>query len=112
MGRGHESNERGGSMILPLLINPDAEEDLAQARQWYDNQRSGLGNQFSLRVRETLDRIQNQPESFSFVRPPIRSLVTKQFPYSIVYRIDETQITVVAIYHTRRHPRGWQSRLH
>lgn len=34
----------------------------------------------------------------------------KKFPYMVFYRVDDDQITVLAVYHTSRDPAGWQSR--
>jgi hypothetical protein len=39
-----------------------------------------------------------------------RLALVRRFPYAVVYRIDDDQITVVAVYHMHRDPRGWQSR--
>jgi hypothetical protein len=36
--------------------------------------------------------------------------LVRRFPYAVIYRIDDDQTTVVAVYHSRRDPRGWQSR--
>jgi len=30
--------------------------------------------------------------------------------YAVIYRADEDQVTVVAVYHAHRDPRGWQDR--
>jgi hypothetical protein len=30
-------------MSLPLIITPEAEEDIAEARRWYERKRTGLG---------------------------------------------------------------------
>ncbi len=30
-------------MSLPLIITPEAEEDLAEAKAWYERKRKGLG---------------------------------------------------------------------
>jgi len=35
---------------LPLIVNPEAEADLADARAWYEGQRAGLGDVFLDRV--------------------------------------------------------------
>jgi hypothetical protein len=40
-------------MILP----PEAEDDLANAQDWYERQRVGLGAEFLLCVEEMLERI-------------------------------------------------------
>ena len=33
-------------MSLPLVINPEAEEDLDESTRWYKRQRSGLDEEF------------------------------------------------------------------
>jgi hypothetical protein len=39
-------------MAVPLVINPEAEDDLVQACKWYEEQRPGLGREF---LREIAD---------------------------------------------------------
>lgn len=34
----------------------------------------------------------------------------RSWPYGVFYRIDDDQVTVIAVYHARRNPRGWQDR--
>ena len=54
-------------MSLPLIITPEAEEDLAEAKAWYERKREGLGDEFVLCVEEALDRIRrlrSQPPRF------------------------------------------------
>jgi hypothetical protein len=49
-------------MAFPLTINPEAEEDLADAYDWYEEQRSGLGREFLDCVEQVFNRIQRTPE--------------------------------------------------
>jgi hypothetical protein len=37
-------------MSLPVVIRPEAEQDLLSARDWYDQQRFGLGDEFTAEV--------------------------------------------------------------
>ncbi|CAN5777748.1 type II toxin-antitoxin system RelE/ParE family toxin [soil metagenome] len=97
-------------MNLPLIVNPEAEADLEEARAWYEAQRPGLGDELLDSVREMLDRIQKSPRLYGKIFQKLRLALVRRFPYAVVYRIDDDQITVVAVYHTRRHPRGWQGR--
>jgi plasmid stabilization system protein ParE len=39
-----------------------------------------------------------------------RRVVVRHFPYGDFYRIDPDQIAILAVYHSKRDPRGWQSR--
>jgi plasmid stabilization system protein ParE len=97
-------------MNRPLLITPEAEADLAEAKAWYDGQREGLGEQLLLCVEEALDRIRRMPEAAAEVYPGVRRVVIRRFPYGVYYRIDPDQVAVLAVYHSRRDPRGWQAR--
>jgi hypothetical protein len=42
-------------MSLPLLITPQAEDDIAEAKAWYNRKRDWLGQEFLLCVEEALD---------------------------------------------------------
>jgi plasmid stabilization system protein ParE len=95
---------------LPLTINPEAEADLAEARRWYEAERIGLGDELIDAVDQVLERVQGAPRLYAKVFQDLRLALVRRFPYVVVYRIDELQITVVAVYHTHRDPRGWQSR--
>ena len=97
-------------MNLPLIVNPQAEADLADAKAWYDRQRGGLGDELLECVEETFDQVCRTPELFGKVFQDLRLATIRRFPYVVVYRIDDDQITVVAVYHTRSDPRGWRSR--
>jgi plasmid stabilization system protein ParE len=95
---------------LPLIVNPEAEADLADARAWYEGQRAGLGDVFLDRVDEVFKLVQRMPELYGKVFQDLRVARVRRFPYLVVYRIDDDQVTVVAIYHASRDPRGWQRR--
>jgi hypothetical protein len=53
---------------LPLIITPEAELDVAEAKAWYDRQRQGLGERFLLAVEEALERIRRIPNGATFTR--------------------------------------------
>ncbi len=97
-------------MNLPLIINPEAEADLEEARDWYEFQRVGLGLEFLDRVGEAFGQIRQNPLLHGKVFEDLRIALVRRFPYAVIYQVDEAQITVIAVYHTRRAPRGWQER--
>jgi plasmid stabilization system protein ParE len=97
-------------MIRPLIVNPEAEADLADARAWYERQRRGLGDELLECVEEVFHRLRGSPELFGRAFEELRLARVRRFPYLVVFRVDEDQVTVVAIYHARRDPRGWQDR--
>lgn len=97
-------------MDLPLIITAEAEEDFTEVKDWYDQQRRGLGQDFVLCVEEALERIRRIPQGAREVYPGVRRVVVRRFPYGVFYRVDPDQIAVIAVYDCRRDPRGWQER--
>ncbi len=93
-----------------MIIRPEAEADLVNARDWYERQREGLGAAFLLCVEEVLDRIDRTPEIYVMVYQDVRRAFTRRFPYAVYYRIANNEVVVLGIFHTRRDPREWQSR--
>jgi plasmid stabilization system protein ParE len=94
----------------PLIINPLAEDDMNSAKDWYDSRQIGLGDEFLAEVNATLNRLRAQPQVHQLVHGQLRRAVLKRFPYLVIYRIDPTQVTVVAVPHGRSDPSVWQSR--
>ena len=45
--------------MIRLLVEPEAELDIAEAYDWYEHHQVGLGERFLSAVRESLDRILN-----------------------------------------------------
>ena len=98
-------------MNLPLIVTPVAEADIAEAKSWYEAKREGLGERFVLDVQAATEQILRAPEGAPEVFPGIRRVVMRRFPYGVCYRIDPDQIAVIAVYHSKRHPRGLQARV-
>jgi len=48
-------------VIYRLEITPDALEDIEKASQWYDEQQSGLGNEFAQDVLRSIDTLPSNP---------------------------------------------------
>lgn len=97
-------------MSRAFVVRPEAEEDLAEARQWYETRREGLGDEFLEQVDVAFDRIQRMPLVPAVKYKDTRRVLLKRFPYAVFYHVDDDQITIIAVYHTSRDPRGWQSR--
>jgi len=95
---------------LELIIRPVAEVEIAQAGDWYDRERPGLGTEFVLAVSDTLAAIQQNPLQYQIVWKQFRRAGVAGFPYGLIYRASDLEITVVSCFHSRRNPRVWKSR--
>ena len=90
-----------------IIIRPEAEEDLQEARAWYEAQRSGLGNELLDEVRHAVGRLETDPESRPFYYRDFRRLLTRRFPYKLFYRIESDRVIVFRILHAKR-KHQWQ----
>lgn len=52
-----------------------------------------------------------QPEGWPDIGDGVRRRPLRRFPYSVLYRIDEGEIVIVALMHQRRRPHYWIGRL-
>ena len=94
-----------------MLIRSDAERDDAEAYRWYEEQREGLGADFLLRFEEGLGKIQSAPATYPIVYKNVRRVLISRFPYGIFYIVESDLIVVLAVFHERRDPSAWQSRV-
>ena len=97
-------------MNRSFAIDLEAEADLADAKKWYDERREGLGSEFIEKVDDAFQTIQRILLVPHIVFNDLRRILLRRFPYAVFYRVSESRITIVAVYHTSRDPRGWQSR--
>ena len=97
-------------MSAPLTVEPEAAAELEEAVQWYEQRGVGLGLEFARLVRAVLARIERSTLQFCDVDRGIRRAIVRRFPYAVYFVIDPDRISVLAIFHHRRHPGHWRSR--
>ena len=93
-----------------------AEIEAMEAAWWYDEQRRGLGDEFFSELGNSYAEIRNTPEGGSLLEgfdgpERIYRRQLKRFPYLVIYRIQQTEILVLAVSHARRRPLYWVERL-
>lgn len=96
--------------MLPLVIRPEAQADLLEARDWYNRQRTGLGEQFVEAVEHFFERVRTDPNLYAQAFKEVRRGRLRRFPYVVYYRALADRTEVLAVLHGSRHPRVWQSR--
>ena len=95
---------------LPVLL-PAAKRDVKKAYEWYEEQKSGLGEVFLERVEECLRAIGRSPKAFQLTAKDARRAIVKQFPYVIFYRIEANAIYFYSVFHSSQNPQKWMDRL-
>lgn len=93
-------------MNYAVKLLPKAYEDLKKAREWYNQQRKALGEEFKAEVNKEFDYICQYPQHYEKKHKEIRQSLIPRFPYAIFYRVEESknQIIIFAVLHTSRNP--------
>ena len=94
--------------MTPVELGPAARQELLEAKAFYAAVAPALGDRFGLVIEGALRRIGASPSLWPRVSPRLRRHVVSEFP--ILYRIEETQIVVVAIAHQRHRFGCWRGR--
>jgi len=97
--------------MTPLVVEPGAELDIADAYDWYEAQRAGLGERFLTAVRECLEEVQDSPLAYPVIEHGVRRALLRTFPYSVLYLARPDLLIVVACFHGRRDPNVWKGRV-
>ena len=98
-------------MSKRVIVEPEAEADLAEAYAWYDEQRAGLGDDFLLCIEAAIEAIGERPKSFPIVQSQTRRALVRRFPYLVLFVELPDLITVVGIFHASRDPQRWTPRM-
>ncbi len=110
MGRTKEGAGQKRKIALTIEFHPEVEIDLADARDFYEKRRNGLGDEFLLSVEATFNYISRNPLHFPIVFSKTRHALIKRFPFAVFYLIHKGKIYVSAVVHLSRNPKLWQKR--
>ena len=92
------------------VFRPQAERELLDARDWYEEQRPGLGDTFAAEIDRALARIVQTPLAYPRVQGETRRALVRRFPYAIYFHAIADEIVILAVVHGRRRPEHWHSR--
>jgi len=93
-----------------LIIRPEAEADMTEAFDWYEERKATLGHEFLAEVHTALRAIADHPLHHQVLYKNVRRILTRRFPYKVFFLVEAEQVEVIAIIHAKRHLRIWQKR--
>jgi toxin ParE1/3/4 len=93
-----------GAKLYKLLTTDQADEDLSEIMEWYEKERTGLGDEFLLKYLQLEDRLAKNPYLYQKILDQYRRGLVDHFPYSVWYEIMETtqEVEVSTITHQSR----------
>jgi plasmid stabilization system protein ParE len=93
-----------------LRFHEKAAEEIAEAARWYGERGAAYAVAFRLDLNQAVALIARYPDRWPIHASRARRFVLRRFPFSLVYRVDSDQVTVVALAHHRRRPAYWRRR--
>lgn len=98
-------------MTFSIRISQQASGDIREARDWYEEQVSGLGEEFGRELDIVLRRFGNKPEMYPIVYRNVRRALTRRFPYAIYFVIEADRVSVLRVLHQARDPKEWRKNM-
>jgi plasmid stabilization system protein ParE len=95
---------------MTYSFHPDAELELNQAIDYYEECRAGLGLEFADEVYKTVQRILAFPNAWQSMGEGNRRCLSNRFPFGVIYYKREQEIIVLAVMQLNRKPYYWRSR--
>lgn len=95
---------------MRYVFHPEALAEYSEAVQYYAEQRSEVAQMFINAIEDAVYRIREAPTRWAIVDEDVRRCLTRKFPYSILYTIEQDYILILAVTHCSREPGYWKSR--
>lgn len=99
-------------MAFDILIAAEAQQDIDESFLWYEEQEQGLGARYYTVLIKVLDKLSNNPAHYSFLHEQYRHVVLPVFPFHVIFKIiSETEVLVLAVWHSSKNPEGLFKRM-
>lgn len=85
-----------------VLLRPAAERDVESARDWYEQRRAGLGDEFLDELAAAMMRLETDPERERLYYRDFRRILLRRFPYKVFYQISGSRVVVFRVLHGRQ----------
>ena len=96
---------------MNIILIPPADKELEEAIDYYNDQMTGLGEQFYNSFIDTTSYISQAPDAWIRVGTHTRRINIKRFPYLILYIPEGQNILITCIAHQHRNPTYFSERV-
>jgi len=94
-----------------IIFHPEIALEIKSSYNWYQNQATGLGDDFIAELEAAYDAITELPETWPKFQKGFRRYLLTRFPFSIIYKDINENVFVVAVMHNSRRPGYWLGRI-
>lgn len=96
---------------MKYVFHPAALSEYSEAVEFYAERRLEIAQRFINAVENTIFKIVESPTRWPVIDEDIRRCLTPQFPYGILYTIQDNFILILAVMHCSREPGYWKDRV-
>lgn len=96
--------------MVDLTFNPEAEIEYEDALEWYFQRNPHAADRFETAVDQSIQAIVAHPTMFPLWDQIHRHVLVRDFPYILIYRVDDDEARVIAVAHAKRRPGYWSNR--
>lgn len=95
---------------MRVSLLPEARAELREATDWYAAQSPDVARRFVADYQRAKALVTEAPLRWAEVDPGIRRVLFGEFPYSLLYVVEDRRILVLVVKHHKRHPSYWKNR--
>ncbi len=88
----------------------EAQVELDEAIEYYNNEVGGLGEKFLQEVLHAIDRIAKFPDACHPFSKNTQRCQTRRFPYGVIYTVFKDIILIISVSNLHRKPNHWKDR--
>ncbi len=88
-------------------VRPSVYEHIQKAVDYYDDIDPRLGEAFLDEIDASFERIENLPEGYQKRLGELRLAFLKRFPYGVSYKVYDSLVLIIAIFHMSQDPEKW-----
>ena len=94
-----------------LIIKEEAKTEIINAYNWYESKQNKLGERLISVLDDYFSIIKKSPKQFPKVLNDMRQATIKNFPYIIIFKIENNDVIVFAVFHSSQNPEKWKSKI-
>jgi toxin ParE1/3/4 len=94
-----------------LIFHPEAAREVEEARDWYWERNPDAEQGFLTDLDHAVEQVIAAPLRWPRYKAKTRRYVFRRYPYSLVYRIEDDLVRVLAVAHDSRRTKYWFRRI-
>ena len=96
-------------MSYTIVLRPRAEKAIERTTDGYDRKNPRAARAFMDAIDVTLGKIAENPYQLPQIRRNLHRAIVTGFPYSLPFRLNETEALITTCVHFRRNPARWSA---